>query len=130
MIPTIINQIQSTHHVKVKDLEPKRDYLYIKDLVHLVDKIIVDDQISGIFNVGSGESYSVKSVIDVISNVMDKNIEIISENNRRENEVMDCVSNINKLKQNLNWSPLYSLKDGLKDHLHEIDSINTQKEEK
>ncbi|QKF67534.1 UDP-glucose 4-epimerase [Arcobacter venerupis] len=115
LIPFIFEQIKDGT-ITVNDLEPKRDYLYIEDLLSLMDNII-NQQIKGIFNVGSGESYNVLEVINCISDILGKEFKIISNNNRRENEIMNCVANIEKIKKILNWSPLFSLKKGLIDYI-------------
>lgn len=116
LIPTILKQIEG-NNINVKDLEPKRDYLYIEDLLNLLDLIIKKDSLNGVFNVGSGKSYSVKEIIDTVLNILDTNLKIESQNLRRENEVMDCVADIKKLTNQLDWLPNYSLIDGLKDYI-------------
>lgn len=116
LMPTILKQIKS-NNINVKDLEPKRDYLYIYDLLNLLDLTIKNDSVNGIFNVGSGKSYSVKEIIDAVLDILNTNLKIESQNLRRENEVMDCVADIKKLKEKLNWFPNYSLKNGLKDYI-------------
>lgn len=123
LIPTIINQALKESSIKVNDLKPKRDYLYIKDLMTLIDKVINTDNINGIYNVGSAKSYSVEEVINSINSIIDKKIDIVSNNIRRENEVMDCYSNIDKLSKDLKWKPEYSLVNGLYDYIQEIKNV-------
>jgi len=119
LIPTIIKQLNS-NKIEVKNLKPKRDYLYVKDLVLLIKQIIESSSISGIFNVGSGKSYSVNEIINTILETTKKELEIVSEDVVRENEIMDCYANIEKLKFQLNWIPKYSFKEGISDYLKEI----------
>jgi UDP-glucose 4-epimerase len=122
LIPTIFKQI-SNDAVSVKDLKPKRDYLYIKDLIELLNTIINKNHINGIFNVGSGKSISVEEILNTIKDVLNSNLNIISENITRNNEVMDCVADIEKLEKEFSWSPKYSLKDGIIDYLNEVKNV-------
>lgn len=121
LLPTIINQIE-TGHIKIKDLKPKRDYLYVKDLTELLNTIIKNN-VGGIFNVGSGRSSSVEDIINTIKDVLNSDLNITSENITRKNEVMDCVADIKKLEKEFLWFPKYSLHDGIMDYLNEVENV-------
>lgn len=117
LIPTILNQIIHSSNVRVQNLQPKRDYLYIKDVVSLLQKVLTDNNPNGIFNVGSGKSISVGEMIELVAKVVDKKVEVVSENCIRENEVMDCVADIGKVKDTFNWVPQFSVEKGLIDYI-------------
>ncbi|MGL1143229.1 NAD-dependent epimerase/dehydratase family protein, partial [Vibrio parahaemolyticus] len=57
LIPHIIQQALYSDTIQVKDLKPKRDYIHLHDLIAAIIACI-DYKESGIFNVGSGISYS------------------------------------------------------------------------
>ena len=122
LIPSILNQI-STNEITVKDLNPKRDYLYIKDLIALINIIINTKDANGVYNIGSGASYSVIEIIDMIKTIYKYDFVVKSQNIVRQNEVMDCYANINKLKKEFKWSPSYSLYTGLEDYLQEVKNV-------
>lgn len=122
LIPTILKQI-SSKAITVKDLKPKRDYLYIKDLSELLNTIINKNHTHGIFNVGSGRSSSVEEILNTIKDVLNSDLNIISENITRKNEVMDCVADIKKIENEFSWSPKYSLEDGIIDYLNEVKNV-------
>lgn len=122
LIPSILNQI-STNEITVKDLNPKRDYLYIKDLISLINIIINTKDAKGVYNIGSGLSYSVIEIIDIIKTIHKYDFVVKSQNIVRQNEVMDCYANINKLKKEFKWSPSYSLYTGLEDYLQEVKNV-------
>jgi len=69
LIPSIIRYINAGQLIEVKDLEPKRDYVYISDLVEAIMKSVELTRGFSIFNIGSGKSYSVKELIQVIQKV-------------------------------------------------------------
>lgn len=122
LIPTIFKQLLSGK-VIIKDLKPKRDYLYIKDLTNLIDKVISTKNVNGMYNVGSGESHSVEELLKEIQLHSNIEFDIISENITRKNEVLDCVADIKKIKNEFSWSPKYSLKDGIIDYLNEVKNV-------
>ena len=45
------------------------------------------------------------------------NVELISKNEIRPNEVLDLYSDISKVKRTFNWEPKYSIIQGLTDYL-------------
>ena len=66
-----------------------------------------------IFNLGSGKSHSVKELIDTVRNFTKIEIEYLCTNEQRQNEVLDTVADVSKIKSVLNWTPIVSLKEGL-----------------
>ncbi|MFW3341622.1 NAD-dependent epimerase/dehydratase family protein [Aliarcobacter butzleri] len=117
LIPHIVNQVLNNDIINIEDLKPKRDYIYLKDLISgLVKTINVENSFS-IFNFGSGEELSVKELIDITQKVANTNKKIVSKNNTRKNEIMNVVADITKAKKELNWQPIYSFEDGIKEIL-------------
>jgi nucleoside-diphosphate-sugar epimerase len=115
LIPEIILQtLSNTEEIKVQDLSPKRDFVYIDDLIDAIILSINADGNYNIFNVGSGESYSVKEIIDRVQKIANTNKTVISNDNVRKNEIPDVIADISVAKEKLNWSPKFNLEDGLK----------------
>jgi len=113
IIPTIINQIESDGIVKVEDLEPKRDFVYIKDVVRAIIKSIKYKNNFTAINIGSGKSHSVEELINTIQGIKKTKCLVKSSGNRRKDEIMDTVADIKMAKELLKWEPRYSLQDGL-----------------
>ncbi|MCA9460263.1 MAG: GDP-mannose 4,6-dehydratase, partial [Nanoarchaeota archaeon] len=101
--------------IHIRDLSPKRDYLYINDFSDLILKIIEKNKISGleIYNVGFGESYSVSDIIRIISEITNISFDIIESGQKRKNEISNCYADITKIRKTFNWFPKVSLHDGL-----------------
>ena len=76
LIPSLINQILNGTTISIKDLEPKRDYVYISDLIDSIIKCLSLDNKFEIFNIGSGISYSVKEIINIIQKQCNTNYPI------------------------------------------------------
>lgn len=114
LIPKIIQEARSVGRVHVKDLEPRRDYVYVDDLVVAIIKLIDYAGPHRIFNIGTGRSHSVQEVIQMVQVLLDRPVEILNEGVRRPSEIMDSVANIELARQELDWVPKFSLPDGLK----------------
>ena len=67
-----------------------------------------------IYNLGSGASISVEQVINIIKKQSNSEVEFISRNIERENEINDVVADISKARDKLSWSPKISFDNGIK----------------
>ena len=120
LIPSLIKQIITQNEIHVKDIIPKRDYLYIEDLTSAIAKAINYQTNFDIFNIGSGVSHSVKDLIDIIQYTAGTSYPVYSESSRRKNEIMDTIADISHAKKLLNWEPLWSLNEGIKETLNKL----------
>ncbi len=117
LIPTIINQAK-TGKITIKDDRPKRDYIHVSDIVEAVAAVLKKPAKSSeiqIYNLGSGKSYSVKELIDMVSNLYETKPEYVCLNEIRQNEVMDTIADISKIKDEIGWQPMVSLEQGIKE---------------
>lgn len=114
LIQTIILQIQRSQSINVMDLEPKRDFIYIDDAVEAIVKAITYDTPYDVFNIGSGKSYSVAEIINIIQHIFNTNLPIISKQERRKDEIMNTVADILKAKKKLGWIPKIDFETGLR----------------
>ena len=114
LLSKITNQVRYENIIKVDDLSPKRDYVYIDDLCSAIVKAINYKGKEHIFNIGSGKSYSVKEVIDFIQNIYGTSFNIKEKKLIRKNEILNTIADINLAKKELEWFPIYDLKEGLK----------------
>lgn len=128
LIPSIINQALHEDSIKLHDLSPKRDYVYLSDLVNaLICSMLFIDNVS-VYNIGSGNSISVKNIVDAVQNLLGTDKPTISEGILRKNEVYETVADITRANIELNWYPKYSFSEGLKQILeHELKIISEMK---
>ena len=104
LIPEIIKQLISSEKgiIEVDDLGPKRDYIYIDDLIDaLILSINSEDDI---YNIGSGYSISVEEIIKIAIKKSGIEKKYHSRNIKRKNEIYDVVADISKIKNKLHWS--------------------------
>lgn len=114
LIPAIISQaVDAREDIVVKDLAPRRDYVYLEDLVTAL--LATLDKTGGyrVYNIGSGVSLSVQEVIDAIQDVADTQKKVVCNNVARTNELMDVVADISKAGKELGWHPEYSFRAGI-----------------
>lgn len=117
IIPSIIRQITTDDRICVADLEPKRDYIYVSDVVEAIMKTF-DNKIGfSTINIGSGISYSVSEVIQIIQDIKNTNYDVLSTKDRRKDEIMNTIADISKAKKILGWEPRYTLYEGLTETL-------------
>jgi nucleoside-diphosphate-sugar epimerase len=98
----------------LNDPRPKRDFLHISDFVALIQKILeknFDD--FGIYNVGSGVSYSVSEIVGIVNSLFQNTLHVEYSNQVRPNEVLNTVANIEKINKTFDWVPAMTLYDGL-----------------
>jgi UDP-glucose 4-epimerase len=116
LIPSIIAQLRYGK-IELKDPDPKRDFIYISDVI---DAYIKAGEFNGdfdVFNIGYGKSYSVKEITGKIVQLYGKDVKINYKNERRKNEIMDTVADIRKAKEKLGWEPSVDIDAGLKSML-------------
>ena len=91
-----------------------RDYVHVEDLAraHILalDKLARDDFSCEVYNVGVGEGYSVKEVIQMVKKVsgVDFPVEIAK---RRPGDWTESYADSSKIQRELGWEPEYGLKE-------------------
>ena len=113
LVPTIINQLATRDEVRVRDLDPRRDYVYVLDVVDAIARAVVHERGGGVLNIGSGTSHSVAELIATIQEVWGTNLPVRSDGVRRKGEVMDTVADVSRAEAVLGWTPRFSLRQGL-----------------
>jgi UDP-glucose 4-epimerase len=90
-----------------------RDYIHVQDLAlaHLAAlKKVESGYISQVYNVGSGKGYSVKEMMDQISKSLGRDINP-ELSPARAGDSPKLIASIDKIKEQLGWSPKASLKE-------------------
>ena len=117
LIPKIISGIKSGK-LELMDPNPKRDFVFIDDAVEALVKCLSYQGAFSIFNVGSGESYSVKEIVDVVKEISGHDSEIVYSNQSRINEVNDVVCDFSRIHEEMAWQPVVNLENGLFRTIH------------
>ena len=114
LIPVILRQACSvdTDVIEVADDRPKRDYLYIGDLIDLL--LRVRGYRGHVWNAGSGSSVSVGELVAVVNSVLEAPKRLVSRADQRPGEVMDVIADISRARRELGWEPRTPLREGLR----------------
>jgi UDP-glucose 4-epimerase len=87
-----------------------RDYIHVNDLAdaHVLGlKYLLNGGESDVFNLGNGNGFSVKQVIETAEKITGRKIKVI-ETTRREGDAPILVGSSAKVRQILNWQPQYA----------------------
>jgi nucleoside-diphosphate-sugar epimerase len=112
LIPEIIAQLQKGEGIKVKDLSPKRDYVFIDDLIRFLT-LASEKTNNQIYNVGGGASYSVAEIIEICQSVWGSNLKVESDEVARKNEIPETLCDNSKAKADFGWEPKFTFKEGI-----------------
>jgi nucleoside-diphosphate-sugar epimerase len=115
LIPSILRQAldPAAKAIRVADARPKRDYLYIDDLVRLVVQV-AEQRVPGVFNAGTGESHSVADVARLANLVTGQAKPMEDDGPSRPVDVMDVYASIDRAWRACGWKPEVSLEEGLR----------------
>tara|TARA_X000000950_G_C13915618_1_gene660856 strand:+ start:10 stop:1023 length:1014 start_codon:yes stop_codon:yes gene_type:complete len=122
VIPSIIRQVldDKINLVKVGNLDTKRDFNYVDDTVSafmsLAEAKSKDVSFGTPYNAGTGKSVSIYQVLKKIIKITGSNKKIKKEQKRvrpKNSEVFNLIACSKKLNRLTDWSPEYSLEQGL-----------------
>lgn len=117
LVPFLVRQVREGVVIRVQDLAPRRDYVYIEDVVAGILRAVEGLGGFRVFNLGSGRSHSVEELIVELQRVAGTALPVVSDEERRKDEVMDTVADISEAERYLGWIPRFSLREGLEDLL-------------
>lgn len=104
-----------------------RDYVNVLDLAEahrLSYEYLIKENKTDVFNIGTGEGYSVKEVFEACERVLNKKIPVEIKG-RRAGDPAVLYADIRKVKSILDWKSEKSLEDSIKSgYLWYINSIN------
>ena len=87
-----------------------RDYIHVSDLAQahiLALRKLEQGEISGVYNLGNGNGYSVREVIETVKKVTGRKV-IAIELPRRPGDPARLVASSEKIKEGLGWIPKYT----------------------
>lgn len=114
LIPEIIAQVKAGKPIHVMDLMPRRDYLYLDDLIAGLLCTLSAQPGCRTYNLGYGSSMSVREIIDIIQSAAGTALEVVCENRTRINEIPDVYADISKAAREMAWRPRVSFLEGVR----------------
>lgn len=90
-----------------------RDFLYVDDAVKAAI-LALKAPAGSIYNVGTNKEITVKALLKLISNILNKKVKPIFQP-LRQGEIIKSRTDYSKIKKELGWQPKYNLEKGLKE---------------
>lgn len=104
--------------LKVGSLNAKRDFTDVRDIVKGYALIMEKGQSREAYNIGSGKSYSIKKLLDMLLGFSKKQIDIEEDPVKmRPSDIEDIYCNFDKLNSLTGWKPEIEIEKTLKDTL-------------
>ena len=121
VIPTIITQIIKSNIIKMGNINTSRDFLYVKDNVDALTKLLVSKNTNGeVVNISTQNSVEIKNVIKILESHLALKFIIKTNSSRmRTSEVFKLIGSNKKIKKITDWKPNYVGKNGFKKALLE-----------
>lgn len=132
VIPTVIAQIASGERaVKLGATSPTRDFTFVEDTAAgFIAMAESDASVGEVINIGSGFEISVGDTAHLIADVMDTEVEILTDEQRvrpEESEVRRLYADTSKATELTGWKPLYAGTEGFRKGLEETVNWFTDK---
>ena len=97
---TYDDQVINSKKIVINDIS--HQFLYIDDFIDLLNTIISEKFHSDVFNIGSGKTYKLTKIIEIIQKEFKTNLPIINRNLKRNNEIYISQQTYQKLGKNIN----------------------------
>ncbi|MBI5122580.1 GDP-mannose 4,6-dehydratase [Candidatus Roizmanbacteria bacterium] len=117
LIPTILNQLDSNkNEIVLGDIEAKRDYIYIDDVINAFVLALEKKNLTGIsiYNICTGVGTSAATIIKMISKIKKMALSIKSNSSLfRQDEMGEEYGSYALAKREFNWTPKLTLAEGI-----------------
>ena len=100
------------------DGEQTRDFVFVKDVVNALVMAAKSDR-DGVFNVGTGKSYSVNVMLEKLMKALGKHMDPVHMETPVSNYVMHTQADTTKAEEGLGFKAKYSLDQGIRETIQE-----------
>lgn len=100
--------------IRVGNLSPVRDYLYVEDVVRAYCSILAGGSRNGVYNVCSGQGRSMGEMVETLVRITDANVTIEVDPKLVRPVDTECqVGDPSRLRESLGWKQRVTLEEGL-----------------
>jgi len=99
-----------------------RDYIYISDVV-AATLMILNKNLSGIYNVGSGKGHSLLQIIEAVQDITGQNIDIEFKA-KRSFDIPEMILDTDKIYRSCGWKPIIDITTGIQNTVRSIESMS------
>ena len=119
----LMSELQSKPITIWGDGKVIRDYIYIDDVVRLLQRVAERTEI-GTFNVGSGEGYSLLDILETANQITQKSLQV-NYLPSRNFDIPEIVLDIHHVSKTFDWKPEISLTQGMSKHWRWLQQLNS-----
>ena len=113
VVNSIINQLLKNKVIQLGNVNSRRDFIYVTDVIQAIKIILKTIHGFNDYNVGTGKSYSILEICEILKKISKKNIPVKSIKSKiRKNDLSKIVCDPTKI-QNLGWNPKIGISVGL-----------------
>lgn len=114
LVPSVINSLLSGEAALCTHGTQIRDFLYVADVADAFAALL-DSEVNGIVNIGSGKPVSIKEIVQMIAKNLGKDTEIrFGALPSRADEAPFIVADTYRLNKEVDWHQKFSLEEGIK----------------
>jgi GDP-4-dehydro-6-deoxy-D-mannose reductase len=124
VVPDFAQQIaaieagQSPPVVRVGNLDARRDFTDVRDVVRAYHLLMVHGEPGEVYNIGSGQSHPIQAVLDSLLALSQVSISVERDPARmRPSDVPDVVCDADRLRRQTGWEPAIPFEQSLSDVL-------------
>jgi len=115
LIPTVIMKLLAGEKPALTLGKQRWDYLYVEDAAEAIYQAALNPQAQGVFNLGSGEAYTIRSIVERTRDIIDPQLKLgFGEVPYRPDQIMHLQADISKLQSATGWKPKIGIDDGLR----------------
>ena len=104
--------------IRVGNLEAKRDFTDVRDMVRAYVMLLENGVAGEAYNIGSGVSHKIQEILDILVGLSNTSILVeVDPTKLRPSDVPEIVSDNTKVSAVIDWKPMISLEQTLKDTL-------------
>ena len=109
-----IKETKNNSSFNVNKIDIQRDYVSLDDLCKAMHLVLINNNNHGeVFNVCSGTSYTLKSILNYLIEKSGKKLSFIENNSTSNNTIEDSCGSNKKIFEYCDWKPIESIFDVL-----------------
>lgn len=115
LIPTLIEQALEEGRIEVWSTKPQKDFVYIDDTTSALKELAESEDFGRqTFNIGTGNSYSVEEVANMIQGCVSHDVDVV-DLDKDVNTINHLKADNTRLRSFTGWEPEYPIQVGLKE---------------
>ena len=115
LVPSVANALLAGRPAETTAGTQERDFLHVEDAADALVRLLLSD-VTGPVNIGSGEPVAVRSVVEGIADEVGRSDLLrLGAKPMPANEPPQLYADVNRLRNEVGWSPRIALRQGLAD---------------